>query len=95
MQNSKIQQKVRISVAVVFYNPTFDELQQTMCNIKKLISLTAFQFDFYLIDNGSPQKKIDRKIFSEVLDSVNFIDLKTNRGFGKGHNIVRLYNFKY
>ena len=50
MKTSNVQPKNKISVAVVFYNPTRAELQQTKCNIEKLMTLTTYQFSFYLID---------------------------------------------
>ncbi|MGM9892166.1 glycosyltransferase [Limosilactobacillus sp.] len=88
MQKLNGHQKKRISVAVVFYNPTREELQQTKQNIKKLMSLTAFQFSFYLIDNGSSTRKIDRAFFDDLSNIITFIETEENRGFGKGHNTV-------
>lgn len=88
MQSSNTQPKERISVAVVFYNPTRKDLEQTKRNIEKLMSLTSFQFRFYLIDNGSPMRKIDRTIFNGFQHVITFIELADNRGFGKGHNTV-------
>lgn len=88
MKTSNIQPKNKISVAVVFYNPTRAELQQTKDNIEKLMTLTDYQFSFYLIDNGSPTIKIEQSVFAEVSNVVNFIELKNNQGFGKGHNTV-------
>lgn len=86
MMNTQPQK--RISVAVVFYNPTDEEMKQTKQNIEKLMSLTAFQFRFFLIDNGSPVQKLDPSIFSDVQNVVNFINLEQNQGFGSGHNSV-------
>lgn len=88
MQKSNTYLKKRVSVAVVFYNPTREELRQTNCNIEKLMSLTDFQFDFYLIDNGSTTRKLDRAVFAKVQDTVTFIELKRNKGFGNGHNTI-------
>ena len=88
MRMMNTQPQKRISVAVVFYNPTDEEMKQTKQNIEKLMSLTAFQFRFFLIDNGSPVQKLDPSIFSDVQNVVNFINLEQNQGFGSGHNSV-------
>lgn len=88
MQTLNEEQKIKISVAVVFYNPTRDELLQTRHNIESLLSLDSFHFSFYLIDNGSSTQKIEQKVFDKVKNVVNFVELKNNYGFGKGHNAV-------
>lgn len=79
---------IQVSVSVVFYNPTLDDLQRIKCNIEKLISLTDYQFKFYLIDNGSPERHINSDIFHDVQNVTSIIELKNNQGFGKGHNAV-------
>lgn len=88
MQSIKEHPKKKVSVAVVFYNPTREELLQTRQNIKALMTLSNFQFNFYLIDNGSSTQKIEHAVFEEVKNVVNFIELEENYGFGKGHNSV-------
>ncbi|MEY8441476.1 glycosyltransferase [Lactobacillaceae bacterium 24-114] len=88
MQNLDVQQNKKVSVSVVFYNPAKEELHQTKYNIQKLMALNNFQFEFYLIDNGSPLRKIDEEIFNDIQDTVTIIKLEENCGFGKGHNTV-------
>lgn len=79
------QRKIKVSVAVVFYNPTKEELEQTKHNILNLMKIVNFQFHFYLIDNGSKISKVSQKNFTKNCD---FIELGKNQGFGKGHNAV-------
>lgn len=89
MKNSTHNSQVNISVAVVFYNADNEELQLTKENIHKLLSLSDFNFQFYLIDNGSPVKKINKKIFQNIDSScIHFMDLPKNVGFGQGHNSI-------
>lgn len=87
MESSSID-PTKVSVAVVFFNPTHDELNRTCRNIEKLQSLNTFHFHFYLVDNGSSERLLDRNIFNSVQDVVTFIDLTDNRGFGQGNNSV-------
>lgn len=80
--------RLRISVAIVFYNPTKDDVVQTLVNIKKLSSIKKYNFSFYLIDNASPERKLKMLLPSTLNNNIYISVLKENKGFGSGHNSV-------
>lgn len=79
--------KVKISVAIVFYNPTKDDEKQTLENIERLNSIDSFDFSFYLIDNASPDRKPNIKLPVQI-KNVYIKHLEKNKGFGAGHNSI-------
>lgn len=79
--------KVKISVAIVFYNPTKDDEKQTLENIERLNSIDSFDFSFYLIDNASPNRKLNIKLPVRI-KNVYIKYLEKNKGFGAGHNSI-------
>lgn len=79
--------KVKISVAIVFYNPTKDDEKQTLENIERLNSIDSFDFSFYLIDNASPDRKLNIKLPVQI-KNVYIEYLEKNKGFGAGHNSI-------
>lgn len=80
--------KIKISVAVVFYNPSKEDVNRTLNNIKLLSSIGLYDFSFYLIDNASPKQSL-RSLLPKTLDnSIHYKLLKKNDGFGTGHNSI-------
>lgn len=96
MAKNYMNKPIEITVSIVFYEPTIQDLKQVACNIKRLNTLSDYHFTFFLIDNHSTKNKIDRSIFEAEKDNVKFIFLKHNVGFGQGHNqVIPLLNSDY
>lgn len=83
-QNTK---KIKISVAIVFYNPSIENIKQVVDSINCLNSMTSFNFSFFLIDNASTKNKLSNKAFRSQ-KNVSIIKLYSNNGFGAGHNSI-------
>lgn len=76
-------QNYNISASIVVYNSPEDAIktvETVLCNTKDM------DFDLYVIDNNSPEK-IGEKLRAQF-PQPNYILLKENLGFGKGHNQV-------
>lgn len=80
--------KIKVSVAVVFYNPTKVDVMQTLGNIQKLDSIEQISFSFYLIDNASTGKGLFNFIPKRLNHNIYCKKLNENKGFGSGHNSV-------
>lgn len=80
--------KVNISVAIVFYNPSSEDVNRTLENIKRLSSIECLNFSFYLIDNASPIQKLGELLPSNLDNNVYYKILKENKGFGSGNNSI-------
>ena len=80
--------KIRISVAIVFYNPILKNVRHTLENIKLLSSIDDFEFSFYLIDNASPEQKLQDFLPQKLDKSIHYKLLKKNNGFGAGNNSI-------
>lgn len=79
---------IKISVAIVFYNPNLEDVKQTLGNIERLNSIKKFSFSFYLIDNASPNQKLKSLLPNNLGDNVYFKVLGSNNGFGAGNNSI-------
>lgn len=86
MQTQK--SKLNISLTIVFYNPTLEDIKQTLSNIERLNNITKFNFDFYLVDNASPNQDLFSLLPKNLEDNIHYKLLKTNHGFGSGHNSI-------
>lgn len=85
--NSELR-KLKISVAVVFYDPTLEDVKLTLSNIKVMQSMNDYTFFFYLIDNASPNRRLSSLLPKDLGKNVFYKELKENKGFGAGHNLV-------
>lgn len=88
MTSKAVLRKVKISVGVVFYNPSKEEVRQTLYNIKQLRSINLYDFSFYLIDNASPKQKLLPLLPKILEEDIHYKLLKNNNGFGAGHNSI-------
>lgn len=89
-------EKIKVSVGIVFYNPTSENIRQTFFNIKQLSSINSFDFSFYLIDNASTDRILQEMIPQKLDENVHCIKLGKNKGFGYGHNsIINKLNSDY
>lgn len=79
---------IKISVAIVFYNPTLEDVKQTLSNIKRLNSIKNFSFSFYLIDNASPNQELETLLPNDLEDNIYSKVLDNNNGFGSGNNSI-------
>lgn len=82
--------KINISVAVVFYRPTEENIKRSFENFQNLNKLNNdFNFKFFAIDN-SPElyfyKEIKNK--AKTLKNVCVKHLMINKGFGAAHNSI-------
>lgn len=82
--------KTSISVAVVFYRPTEENIKRSFKNFQALNKLKDdFNFSFFAIDN-SPELIFYEKIKNSAkkLKNVYVKHLTVNKGFGAGHNSI-------
>lgn len=80
--------KLNISLAIVFYNPTLEDVKQTLSNIECLNDMKNFNFEFYLIDNASPNQNLFSLLPKNLGNNIHYKLLKINHGFGSGHNSI-------
>lgn len=80
--------KIKVSVAIVFYNPNFEDVKRILDNIERLSSIDYLDFTFYLIDNASPIRKLESFLPTNLSKNVHYKSLKENMGFGSGNNSV-------
>ncbi|OTA48787.1 glycosyltransferase [Limosilactobacillus reuteri] len=88
LSSKKESEKIKISVGIVFYNPTSENIRQTFFNIKQLSSINIFDLSFYLIDNASTDRVLQKMIPQKLDKNVHCIKLIKNNGFGYGHNSI-------
>lgn len=90
MLKKESQDKLKISVAVVLYNPSRENIMRTIRNFNNLNKLeNKYSFEFYAIDNSSDIKCVkELKEQSKNCQNLIIKHLVTNKGFGAGHNSV-------
>lgn len=79
---------IKVSVAILFYNPSYEDVKRTLGNIKRLSSIDCLDFNFYLIDNASPVRRLKSFLPVNLNDNVNYKQLNKNMGFGSGNNSI-------
>lgn len=83
-----VSSKLKISVAIVFYNPNPKDVEQALSNIQRLCAIDSFDFSFYLIDNASPKQDLASLLPRKLGNKIFFKKLNKNNGFGSGHNSI-------
>ncbi|MCA1354717.1 glycosyltransferase family 2 protein [Weissella cibaria] len=80
---------IDVSVAVVVFNQSSDELMHILAQFNKLTENSKYSHEFYLIDNSSDNEETI-KFFNQksLLEKINVIKMDENLGFGFGHNAV-------
>lgn len=79
--------KTKVSIAIVFYNPSKENISQAINNINFLNTINFIDFSFFLIDNASEKNELSEENFNHI-KNVTIIKLRNNNGFGAGHNSV-------
>ena len=79
-----------LSLTIVAYN-NYEDIKNAITTIEEYTNKSISKI-IYIVDNGScvsKTKSIDEfKLFVKKYDDIEYIDTKSNLGFGKGHNFV-------
>ena len=80
----------KLSISIVAYN-NYTDIKDAITSINKYTS-SEISKRIYIIDNGvsvsSPNDVNDFKCFVKNIKDVEYIDARSNLGFGRGHNQV-------
>ena len=79
-----------LSLTIVAYN-NYEDIKNAITTIEEYTNKSISK-TIYIVDNGSCVSKTknidDFKLFVKKYDDIEYIDAKSNLGFGKGHNFV-------
>jgi len=79
-----MEKQLDLSLAIVTYNNS-KIIQDTIMNIVSNIA-EKFTYKLYIIDNNSVDDTVN--IAKRINGNIEIIELKDNKGFGHGHNVI-------
>ena len=82
--------KIDLSITIVLYH-NYEDVKKAIETIEKYTNKNINK-KIYLVDNG--RENVEEKDFNafknffKTYEDIEYIDAKSNLGFGKGHNLV-------